>query len=689
MERYRIGVDIGGTFTDFTLMEETRGISRIAKIPSTPEHPWKSVIDGIHMLAERYGVDNRAVKYFVHGTTIAINTVIERKGARTGLLITKGFRDVMSLGRQRLPDIFDLLTVKPEPLVERSDVGEIEERTLYSGQIYQRLSDDQVRQATEVLVGNGIEALAISFLHSYRNPRHEQLARQIVEEAFPDLYVCISSETWPQIREYERTLVCVINAYVGRKMERYFGFLEEEVAATGITATILSTKSNGGVMTARSARSVPVETLSSGPSSGVIGAHHLASQMGFDKVIALDMGGTSSEVAVIDREIQYSTENTVGDFEMVVPAVDLNSIGAGGGSIAWADPAGVLKVGPKSAGADPGPACYDRGGNNATITDAYVVTGVLDPNKFLGGELKLNPEMAGVAIDRLGPALGLNRIETAEAIIRVATSNMYSELVPLMARKGVDVSEFSLLTYGGAGPTHGFILAKEVGINKVIVPFSPGTLCALGALVADARNDFISTFHRVLEPEESTDLLGALRERFAELEQSALGWIEDEQISVLDRCVLKSADMRYLGQSFEVAVDLTHIHLTPEDGLSAVRKAFDKEYGMVYGHADESSKVEIINLRATAVGVTHKPELARLTDQKLSRKANLPPSDRSREVFVEGRTVKATVYDRSRLSWGHEFLGPAIVEQYDTTAFVPDGFRCQVDEYGTIIGDAV
>ncbi len=685
--QYRLGIDIGGTFTDFCLMDEGDGTVQIGKVPSTPDNPTSSVVAGLNRLSSEHGLAPAGIKYFVHGTTIGVNTIIERRGALTGLLVTKGFPDILNIGRSRLPDIYDLLVEKPEPLVQRRHVREIDERILANGKVYQPLSDDEVQAAARSLVDDGVEAVTVSFLHAYRNTEHEQRAGALIEEACPELYVSLSSEIWPQIREYERTLIGVINAFIGKKMKQYFVSLEEEVRGAGVSATLLSTKSNGGIMTARSARELPVETLSSGPASGVIGAHFLAQLAGFEKVIALDMGGTSTEVAVIDTAVRYSTENKVGDFEIVMPAVDVSSIGAGGGSIAWTDQAGVLKVGPKSAGADPGPACYGRGGDDATITDAYLVLGVLDPARFLGGELTLYPNLAEAAIDRLAADLGYDRIATAEAIIRVATSNMYSELVPLMARKGVDVSEYALLTYGGAGPVHGLILAKEVGMSRVLVPLSPGTLCALGALVADAKSDFIATIHEVFDPNNPGGVMDLLRNRADELTRAALGWIEEERINVVERHVAISADMRHLGQSFEVTVDLSGVDLSSDGASSAIRDRFVESYGLIYGGVDSTSPLEIINLRATAIGVTRKPKPPRVAASPVSGASITPAAQSQRQIYFEKRTHSANVYSREKLSWGHKFGGPAIIEQYDTTVFVPDGFACIVDAYGTIIAE--
>ena len=685
MSKQRLGIDIGGTFTDFCLMDGETGEVRIVKIPSSPDHPTRSVTRGIGVLMERHALDPRDVEYFVHGTTIAVNTVIERKGAVVGLLVTTGFRDVLNLGRSRLPDIFDFLTEKPEPLVARRHVRTIDERMLHNGEVHRPLDENEVLRAAAELIQEGVEAITVSFIHAYRNPAHELRARDIVRAAHPDIYVCTSSEIWPQIREYERTMVSVTNAYIGRKMFDYFAALEEEVAATGIGARLLSTKSNGGIMTAASARVTPVETLSSGPASGVIGARFVGAEAGHTRLIGLDMGGTSTEVSVIDGDVRYATESRVGEFEIVMPSVDVTSIGAGGGSIAWTDPAGVLKVGPKSAGADPGPACYGLGGTAPTITDAYVVMGIIDPAKFVGGELVLNREAAETAIAGIAQVIGMDKTAAAEALLRVATSNMYAELVPLMARKGVDVTEFALLVYGGAGPTHGFALAKEVGIRTVLVPRAPGALCALGALVADVKSDFIATLHLTLDPEDGRDACAVLRNAFANLESQAGSWITGENIRVAEERFTRGADMRYLGQSFEIFVDFGGIDLEAPDAVRRITAAFRDAYAVIYGHADEGAPVEVINLRVTAIGDTVKPRLSRIARPS----GGEPPPSGTRRVFFEGEMADAAVFDRNDLVAGQCFDGPAIVEQYDTTTFVPKGFACRVDDYGTIIGERI
>jgi N-methylhydantoinase A len=382
VRQYRLGVDVGGTFTDFALVDHEVGNLSILKVPTTPAHPADAILNGIQALVDRDGLNPESIQQFVHGTTLALNTILERKGVSVGLLITEGFGDVLQLRRLRLDDPSNLNSEVPQALISRADVAEVRERMRSDGEIYEPLDIDSLLNAAETLVVRGAQALVISFLHSYRNPVHEDQAFAVISERYPELYICTSSSIWPQQREYERTLLSVMNAYVGRRLSDYFGELTNRLSELGVPSRVFSTRSNGGILTAGSAAQTPVVTLLSGPAAGVIGAAYLARQAGFDEVVTLDMGGTSADVSIVDGQASYSTENKVGDYPVIMPAIDISSIGAGGGSIAWVDRFGVLKVGPQSAGAEPGPACYDNGGTDATVTDAYLVLGIIDPDHF-------------------------------------------------------------------------------------------------------------------------------------------------------------------------------------------------------------------------------------------------------------------------------------------------------------------
>ena len=487
--RYRLGVDIGGTFTDVLVFNDVSGALTSLKVPSNRQDPAQAIVTGLEALRDRHGVDPGMIGYFSHGTTLGVNTLLERDGAEVGLLVTKGFRDILELRRLRLPQANNLYAPRPRALAPRRRVAEINERLGYDGSVIVPVAREDVVAKARALLDGGADNIAICFLHSYRNGDHESQAKQWILEEFPGAYVIASAELWPQQREYERALVGVINGYIGARMRRYFETLKERAENSGVVTRIFSTKSNGGVMSIEAAGERPVETLLSGPASGVMGAAFIGQLIGDTRLLTLDMGGTSVDMALINGEVPYSNENTVGDFTVVLPAVDVSAIGAGGGSIAWLDAEGVLKVGPRSAGANPGPACYGRGGTEPTVTDAYAVLGIM--TSILGGEMKLQFDKARAALATIGTRLGLTVEQAADAVLQVATANIYAEAVPQLARRGVDAKEFSLLCYGAAGPTHSFMLARELNLRRVIVPPMPGLLCALGCLVADLRADFV------------------------------------------------------------------------------------------------------------------------------------------------------------------------------------------------------
>ena len=482
------------------------------------------------------------------------------------------------------------------------------------------------------------------------------------------------------MREYERALAAVMNAYIGQRMRRYFRDLESGVRELGITAPVLSTKSNGGIMPAMEAGARPVETLLSGPASGVIGAAFVGASSGHDRLITFDMGGTSADVAVIDGIPRYSTESEVGGLPVILPAIDVTSIGAGGGSIAWTDASGVLKVGPRSAGAAPGPVCYGLGGKEPTVTDAYVCLGLIDPQAFLGGTVPLDKTLAEGALAQLGKRLGLGTRETSEAVLRVATSQMYSALVPLLARKGIDYEDYTLLAFGGGGPCHGFMLAQDVGISRVLVPLHPGTLCAAGALAADVRKDLVQTIHRQLKKPEG--VLTQIEEAMTRLSNEGGTWLDSLGLTFLERRIECTAEMRYVGQSFELAVAIDPL-LVADRTAGLLRNRFHDLYRQVYSYADENAELEILDIRVTMIGVNPKPRMA-----DFSVVADRSPSIGERDVYFDEKSWRAKVYQRGELPPGYSFDGPAIVEQYDTTVFVTPGFRVNVDRYGNLFGEA-
>lgn len=674
---YRLGIDIGGTFTDAVLVNELTGEINNLKVPSDRREPWKAVLAALRRIANDHDVDPGAIRYFVHGTTLATNTIIERSGAVTGLLVTEGFRDILEIGRMRMPDVLDFSAEALKPLVSRDRVAEVPERVLASGRVRRELDPADVRARAGDLIADDVQSLAVCFLHSYAFGDHERIAGDVIRRDFPDLYLALSSEVWPELREYERAIVSVIDAYVGPRMAGYFGAIEQSLQAAGVTAPILVTRSNGGIMTARTARGSAAQTLLSGPASGAVGAADAGRRAGFMKVVGFDMGGTSADIAIVDGEPLLSTEGQVGDFPVVMPAIEVSSIGAGGGSIAWCDAGGVLKVGPHSAGSQPGPACLGQGGQEPTVTDAYVQLGIIHPERFLGGELTLHPELADAALGRLGRQLGISPLEAADAIVKVATANMYAEFIPLVARKGIDLSDFVLLAYGGAGPTHACFLAEETGIRQVMVPPSPGTLCARGALTTDVKSDYIRMLYRGLDELSSEELEAT----YATLEGAATSWLEAERIPV-DRIRLeRSADMRYVGQGFSVNVPDPDSHGVAGHRLLTGR--FHQRHQALFRHSDTEAPVEITTLRLTIIGETPKPPVNQL---EANGSAARPHQDR--QVYSEGEFLACSVYHRRDLRPGDRVAGPCVIEQYDTTTFVTPRFVATCDDYGNLVLEA-
>jgi len=675
--RYRLGIDIGGTFTDFSLLDEATSELASFKSPTVPGDPGRGVLDGVGALVRERGLDPGAIDYLVHGTTIAINTVIQRNGAALGLLVTAGFGDLLEIQRLRLASPVNFTATRPLPLIPRYRVGEVTERILADGSVDTALDHGElVREAARLVEREGAEALVISFMNAYRTPAHELEARKVLGERFTGVHVTCSHEVWPQIREYERTMVAILSAYVRPRVDQYLGRLERELGGAGVRVPLYITKSNGGVTTARDARQATAETMLSGPASGVIGATSVCVRAGYRDLITFDMGGTSADIALVrDGQPVYSTDETVGDFPIVMPVVGVSSIGAGGGSIAWIDSVGVLKVGPQSAGADPGPACYGRGAKAPALSDAFLLCGFLNPENFVGGRLRLHPDKAAHAMRPLGEALGLDVDATAEAVIEVATSNMYVAFSNVLARHGLDPRDFALVAFGGAGPIEACFLAEEFHIPRVIVPPSPGTLCAQGAMTADLKSDYVKTIHRKLSS-ISGKLLAA---ECAELSTRARRWLGEEAPTASASTIVHSADLRYVGQAFQIEVPIDPAWLEAVD-TERLRAAFHDLHERLYAHADRAADVELIDLRATITAATPKPEL------KTVPAGHGPATAHGRRsIHYRKQRYDAAVYGRRELLAGQYVDGPAIIEQEDTTTLVPARFRASVDAFGNLV----
>ena len=675
MGHYWLGIDIGGTFTDFTLYDtETHHVTGL-KVASTPPDFARAVEDGLDRFAGEHGIDPGAIDVVVHGTTIAVNTLIQRTGARLGLLVTEGFRDILEIQRLRLPNPLDFYGGRPEPLIPRARVAEIAERLRADGRVDTALDEAAVAASAHRLAAQGVEGLVISFIHAYREASHERRARALAETAAPGVPVTASHEVWPEAREYERTALAVMNAYVQPKVRRYLEGFEAALTTRGVPAVPYVTKSNGGIMPVAAARVQTVSTLLSGPASGVIGAAYVATAAGLGNLITLDVGGTSADIAVVENgRPRYSTAEHIGGIPVMMPVVGVTAIGAGGGSVAWVDEVGVPKVGPQSTGASPGPACYGRGGKDATLSDAFLVCGFLDPDRFLGGRMRLDRTLAEEAVQRFADRLGMSLHEAAESAVRVAVSNMYAASTKILSRAGVDPRDFALVAFGGAGPLVGSLLARDVGIPTVFVPRSPGTLCALGAITTDVLNDAVRTVHGRLA---ALDLAALAREQRG-LEALLRGWVDEHRIEVESVAFRHGADMRYVGQSYEIEVPV-HPEWLAADGRHRLLEAFHRAHERVFGHADPHAPVEVVNLRVQLRGVRPRVPLVEVAVGTGAKATG------ARRIWLDGRPAQAQVYERAGLGQGDRVIGPAIVEQADTTVLVPAGDAATVDRFGNLL----
>jgi N-methylhydantoinase A len=678
----RIGIDVGGTFTDFVLSDGSSRLVRF-KEPSVPDDPSLSVARGLPRLIERAGVSPRDVGLVVHGTTLALNAIIQRRGARMGLVVSAGNRGVLEIARAQLPSAFSFLAPKEPPLVPRDLVREVSARLDARGTVVAHATQAELNDIAAVFRDADVNAVTVMLLHSYANPEFEQDVAARLGALLPGTAISASADIWPERREYERCLMALMNAYVQPLMTHYLNRLSERIRDLGLTAPIYITSNNGGTLSIDTARQRPIDTILSGPASGVVAASAAAADTPFRDLITLDMGGTSADMSLIqDREPSQTTRTEVGGLPLIVPVVAVSAVGAGGGSIVWVDRQGALKVGPSSAGAMPGPACYGNGGKEATLTDCYLVAGYIDPAHFLGGRLKLDENAARVVLEQAADSLGLtgeHRAEhVAESAIRIATAVMSSEIARSLAQKGEVARNFALVAFGGAGPTHANHLADDAGIASVLVPLTPSTFCALGAILANVKRDFVSSHFLKLANGELA--LTALTQDFDRLEQVAGGWITSEG-DILGRTRYEaSADMRYSGQAFDLLVQLPNAQRHAPDAAH-LTELFHLAHEKVYSFRDTSSSVEITAERLRVVG-----ELPSVTLPRLSSAGHAsPPPSQARTLFLDGAKVLATVYQRDDLRRGQTLTGPAIVEQEDTTTIVLPGWSAAVDEIGNLL----
>jgi N-methylhydantoinase A len=677
-DEVRIGVDIGGTFTDIVAFRD--GEVHVTKTPSTPDSPDDGVVNGLEKSRDDAGFAFGDVGFLSHGTTVATNAVLEGTWAETALVTTEGFRDVLEIARQNRPDIYDFDAEKPAPIVPRDRRFEVPERLDERGTVLQDLEDDAVREVAAAIADSGVDSVAISLLFAFENDDHERRVADRLRDEGLDVSYSLSSDVLPEIREYERTLTTALNAALKPVMDSYIGNLQREVGAQGVGAELKILQSNGGLITAEAARERPVNTLLSGPAGGVQGATYVAQQCGVDDVITMDMGGTSCDVSLVEGgDPLVSTDVSVGDYAVGVPAIDIHTVGAGGGSIAWMDEGGALRVGPRSAGADPGPISYGRGGTEPTTTDAHLLLGRLDPDRFLSGELDVAVSEVRDAFDeRLGDELGTTPREAAQGVLDVANANMQRALRVVSVERGYDPRDFSLVAFGGAGPLHACRLAETLDVPEVIVPQTAGVLSALGLLVSDVLYDY-----SVSRVRQWRDLSPAtLRRTFADLHERGEQRLADEGVAPTDRRYDRVADLRYVGQSFDVSVSVPDGDLDAAT-LDTVVQRFHERHERRYGHADPSEPAELVTLRLRARGLVDSPALS-----PPATEGSVEDAIREvRTVTYDGDPHETPVLDRATLPVDATFDGPAVVEGKESTVVVHPGQTADVDEYGNLVVD--
>ncbi|MBI3827035.1 MAG: hydantoinase/oxoprolinase family protein [Candidatus Rokubacteria bacterium] len=677
---WRVGVDAGGTFTDICLVDEASGGIRVWKVPSTPDDPSRAIALGVVEGLRAAGADAAAVGYLGHGTTVATNALLQHRGAPTGLITTEGFRDLLEIGRQRRPHLYDLQADKPPTLVPRARRFEVAERLRHDGRVERALDESQVRTAARALRDAGARSIAVCFLYCYVDPAHERRAREIVEEELPEAFVTCSHEVAPEFREYERLSTVVVNAYLGPVMDGYIARLGPRLAGAGVRVPAHITQSNGGVMSLETARAQPVGAVLSGPATGVVGGLDVGLRAGFRSLVTFDMGGTSTDVSLIeDGRPRLARELEVHGYPLKMPALDIHTVGAGGGSIAFVDPGGLLKVGPRSAGAVPGPVCYGLGGEEPTVTDANVVLQTLNPTHLLGGRMAIDRARAAAAIHRLAGSLGLDVMATAQGIVSVVTATMARAIRVISVQRGHDSRDYTLVAFGGAGPLHAARLARELEIPRIVVPRNPGILCALGLLLSDLKTNFAQT--RLMPV--TAGAWAAMVETFEALERRAAAWFDREGIAPGARAVRRTVDMRYAGQNYELPVAFPD-GPQGEAVLGELRAGFERAHEQIYGYVAAEEPIQAVTFRLEAVGAVRRAEL----------RAHPPAGTEASTAIVGRRDVwlaesagfaSCPVYDRDKLGAGHRLDGPAVIEQMDATTLLLAGQTVVVDPYLNLI----
>lgn len=679
-----VGIDVGGTFTDLVLVDTDRQQTVTHKVPTTTEDPSQGVVRGLVELTDRVGVQRSEIDHVLHGTTVGVNALLTYDGARTGMITTEGYRDIIHIGRHQRPQHYSIMQEIPwqdRPLVRRRYRKVVRERLVFpDGAVEVPLDEEGVRQAVRELREEGVESIVVGFLFSYLNPAHEERAAEIIAEEHPEAFVTTSSGIYPQFREFERFTTAAINGFIGPKVRNYIERLSAALSDAGCTAELHLMRSNAGVATARTAAAQPVTLLLSGPAAGVLGGNWSGDLVDRQRLITFDVGGTSADIGIVTESgiTEASARDTwVAGYPVMVPMIDIRAIGAGGGSIAYVDRGGAFRVGPRSAGAEPGPACYGRGGTEPTVTDANVVLGRLDPDHFLGGEMTIHPELAREAVGRLADELGLSLEETAAGIITIANANMANAIREVTIQKGLDPRQFALVALGGAGPLVAAEVAESLEIPEIIVPAHPGITSAVGLLTTDLKYDLIRTEVMFSTAPD----LEKLNRDFAALEDQAREQLRADHVADEDITLTRLADCRYLGQGYELRVSVPGGVLSDE-ALRGLFDEFHKAHQTEYGHCFPDSPVEIVSIRVIGRGAMPKlplPEGPAATDLR---------SVGTRSVYfrVDGelQALDTTYYERESLPAGVALPGPCVVFQKDSTIVVPPSWTLTVDATGVI-----
>jgi len=688
----KVGVDIGGTFTDIVLADLGKGIVSVSKVPTTPDDYSSGVMTGIKRILKQTGHRSHDIDQIIHATTIVTNSIIEGKVAKSGFITTKGFKDILEIQRQIRTELYDFFHVRPRPLVPRHLCYEVSERIGPEGDVLKDLDEDDVISAARELMEKKVESIAVCLLHSYMNPSHERRVKEIIKEKYPLTYVSLSSEVCPHFREYFRASTTVVNAVTIPIAGRYISNLKNKLKEEVFTASLYIMQSSGGIMTSERAIKEPVYMVESGPAAGTIVAKFMCEILGWENIISFDMGGTTTKASLLEHgepmmapyyEVGATAQKERGatkgsGYPIMTPVIDLIEVGAGGGSIGWIDPGGALKVGPISAGAKPGPVCYGIGGTEPTVTDANLVLGRINPHYFLGGRIKLDVSRAREAINnKCADPLGVDLIEASRGIVEIANSNMIRALRNISVERGYDPREYTLVAFGGAGPMHINSLADELKISKILVPPSPGTITAMGLLMTDLRHDYNRT---ILKTTKLLDLI-EVQKNYEKLDLMASKTLRGEGFTEQSILFTRSFDMRYLGQSYELNVPIpTKIR---DIKLRDIEEDFHRAHERVYGHKSPEEPIQVVNLKLTAIGLVDKPKLNVVEMRKGDTKEAL--KERREVFFVEEGLIECDIYDRYRLYGGYQIEGPAIIEEADSTTVLHPNYQAQIDQFGDII----